>query len=62
MKPRVDFEVLDAVDHEHILSVRVFGTNHRGEVIDEVITLPEPRAIDEIAGLVAKVNRGQYRA
>ena len=61
MKPEVRFEVLDSIDHENILKVRLFGTNHRGEAIDEVVTLPEPRSIEEILRLVGAVNRGQYR-
>jgi len=60
-KPDIRFEILDAVDHETILKVRVFGINHRGEPVDEVVTLPEPRSIAEVAALVGAINRGNYR-
>lgn len=61
MKPDLDFAVLHWHDSVHVLSVRVFGTDHRGKAVTKDVKFTQPVAIGDVSRLVAKMNNGQYR-
>lgn len=63
MKPNLDFEVLDWADDAktQVVAVRLYGTNHKGEQVSDIVRPPGLLTIDEVAGMVAKMNNGQFR-
>lgn len=61
MKPILDFEVLEWFDALHVSKVRLFGTDHNGLAVDQLVEFPQPCAIDAAATIVAKMNNGNYR-
>lgn len=61
MRPAIRYEVIDWADDVHVVTVRLYGVDHRGRNVDETVSLPGLATIDEVATMVAKMNNGHYR-
>jgi hypothetical protein len=61
MRPDLSFEVLDWLDSIHVLRVRVYGRDHRGNPVDVRVTLDGPLTVAEVHALVAKINSSNFR-
>jgi hypothetical protein len=62
MRPDLTITVLVWFDATRVLSVRLYGTDHRGEQVDRVVNFPEPCPIDAAWEMVAKMNNSRYRS
>ncbi len=62
MRPNLDFTVLVWVDDVHVSEIRLFGTDHKGQPVDKIVSFPgRGLSIDSVAMVVAKMNNGYYR-
>lgn len=61
MKPNLRFHVLEWHDEVYVVRVRIFGTGPDGLPIDREQALPQLYTVEEVAAMVAKINRGNFR-
>jgi hypothetical protein len=61
VRPAVRFTVLEWASETEVVKVRVIGTDQNGKEINSDVVFPEPMTIDEVHGVLSKVNNGVTR-
>ena len=62
MKPNLNFRVLGWGGNQLVDKVEIFGTDHKGQEVSQIVTFPGLVTIEEIHIIIAKMNNGQFRA
>ena len=53
--------MLEWASETEVVKVRVIGTDQNGKEINSDVVFPEPMTIDEVHGVLSKVNNGVTR-